>query len=59
MPITRDGAEINDDQLLQALELGDVVLLYGGARPAAGLAALADVDRRPRSPRRWPRPARR
>jgi hypothetical protein len=37
-----DGTRVSDDQLLQALELGDVVLLYGGARPPAALRALAD-----------------
>ena len=28
-PIVRDGAELSDDQLLQALAVGDVVLMYG------------------------------
>jgi hypothetical protein len=41
VPVTRDGAAISDDQLLQALETGDVVFLYGGPRTPAGLAALA------------------
>lgn len=40
-PIERDGARLSDDQILHALELGDVVLLYGTARPPPGLAALA------------------
>lgn len=39
--VTRDRSEISDDQLLQALQVGDVVLMYAGARPPAGLAALA------------------
>jgi hypothetical protein len=43
-PIGSDapGTQISDDQLLHALELGDVVVFYGGARPPAALVALAD-----------------
>ena len=37
----RDQAPITDDQLLQALASGDVVLFYGSARPPAGLQTLA------------------
>jgi hypothetical protein len=37
-----DGTQLSDDQLLEALSLGDVVLLYGGERSPAGLRALAD-----------------
>jgi hypothetical protein len=40
--IRRDGAALSNDQLLEALSLGDVVLLYGEPRPPAGLRALAD-----------------
>jgi hypothetical protein len=40
-PVLRDGAPLNDDQLLQALQTGDVVLVYGGLTPPPGLAALA------------------
>lgn len=36
------GTRLSDDQILQALESGDVVLLYGGTRPPAALSALAD-----------------
>ncbi len=36
--VTRDGAAIDDDQLLQALQLGDVVIMYGSRQPPAGLA---------------------
>lgn len=32
---------VSDDQLLQALESGDVVLMYGSAKPPTGLARLA------------------
>jgi Protein of unknown function (DUF3105) len=39
--IRRDGARLTDDQLLHALELGDVVLLYGTRTPPPGLATLA------------------
>jgi len=41
VPVRRDGAPISDDQLLHALELGDVVLLYGTPAPPPGLRALA------------------
>lgn len=40
--IHRNAAPINDDQLLQALSLGDVVFLYSSARPPRGLQAVAD-----------------
>ena len=39
--IAHDDARITDDQLLQALELGDVVIMYGGAQPPPGLQAVA------------------
>jgi hypothetical protein len=40
--ITHNGALISEDQLLQALSLGDVVFLYSSAAPPAGLRAIAD-----------------
>jgi len=40
-PVTRNGAELDDNQLLGALASGDVVILYGTAAPSAGLTALA------------------
>lgn len=40
-PVTADGAELNDDQLLEALELGDVVIAYGSPSPPPALSALA------------------
>jgi len=49
-PITRDEAQINDDQLLQALELGDVVLMYGSDSPPPGLRTLADTVGAPFTP---------
>jgi uncharacterized protein DUF3105 len=36
-----DGTRLSVDQLLEALSLGDVVLLYNGPHPPAGLRALA------------------
>jgi hypothetical protein len=42
-PIRRDGMPLTEDQLLHALELGDVVLVYGGARsPPPQLRALQE-----------------
>jgi hypothetical protein len=40
VPVTRAEARLNDDQLLQALEVGDVVIVYGGRTPPPGLRAL-------------------
>jgi len=39
--VTRDATTLTDDQILTALAAGNVVLLYGGATPPAGLRALA------------------
>lgn len=39
--VTADEARLTDDQLLSALQSGDVVLMYGTPRPPAGLRALA------------------
>ena len=38
--VTRDLRPITDDQLIHALELGDVVILYGGAQPPPALLRL-------------------
>ena len=38
--VRRDGRALSDDQILHALELGDVVIAYPGARPPAALLAL-------------------
>lgn len=35
--VTRAGVPLSDDELLSALQVGDVVILYGGRRPPAGL----------------------
>jgi hypothetical protein len=48
--VTHDGAALSDDQLLQALEVGDVVLLYGSSRPPAGLSAVAGASGSPFTP---------
>jgi Protein of unknown function (DUF3105) len=40
-PITADEARLTNDQILQALEAGDVVIVYGTATPPPGLAELA------------------
>jgi Protein of unknown function (DUF3105) len=42
VPIRRDGEVLGNDQILTTLALGNVVLLYGGKQPPAGLRALAD-----------------
>jgi hypothetical protein len=36
-----DEAELSDDQLLQALAVGDVVIMYGTRSPPSGLRNLA------------------
>ena len=36
-----NAARLSDDQLLQALSVGDVVLMYGTRKPPAGLADVA------------------
>jgi hypothetical protein len=40
-PVIQDEADLNDDQLLEALESGDVVFMYGTRKPPPGLRALA------------------
>lgn len=41
--VGRDNAPLNDDQLLQALQVGDVVIFYGTRQPPAGLEQLASA----------------
>jgi Protein of unknown function (DUF3105) len=48
--IPRPGAPLNVDQLLSALQVGDVVILYGGSRPPAGLEQFARTVAPPFSP---------
>jgi hypothetical protein len=40
-PVVHDRAQLSDDQLLEALALGDVVIAYGGHEPSPSLVALA------------------
>jgi Protein of unknown function (DUF3105) len=39
-PVVRDRVGLSDDQLLQALGVGDVVIVYGPRHPPPGLAAF-------------------
>jgi Protein of unknown function (DUF3105) len=39
-PIKRDQTELSDDQIIHALELGDVILFYGDRKPPRDLVAL-------------------
>ncbi|HSC02214.1 MAG TPA: DUF3105 domain-containing protein [Solirubrobacteraceae bacterium] len=48
--VGRAGAPLSVDQLLSALQLGDVVILYGGGRPPAGLEQFARSVAPPFSP---------
>ncbi len=40
-PVLRQGSGLSDDQLLQALEVGNVVIAYGTPQPPSDLVALA------------------
>jgi len=42
-PVLHDATTINNDQLLEALEVGDIVILYGTREPPPGLRKLADA----------------
>jgi Protein of unknown function (DUF3105) len=48
--VTRDQVALSDDQLLSALEVGDVVIVYGGSRPPAGLERIARAAAPPFTP---------
>jgi hypothetical protein len=41
--VRSDRSELSNDQLLQALEVGNVVLMYGTPQPPRGLAAIAQA----------------
>ena len=41
VPVRHDQRKLSTDQLLQALEEGNVVVMYGGGTPRPGLRALA------------------
>jgi hypothetical protein len=49
-PVRRNYSELSVDQLLQALEVGDVVIVYGTRSPPSGLRALADSVASPFTP---------
>ena len=38
--LTKDETVLTDDQILEALQLGDVIITYEGAKPPAALVAL-------------------
>lgn len=38
--VTRDETELSDDQILEALQLGNVIVTYGDERPPGALVAL-------------------
>jgi hypothetical protein len=48
--VTHDQMPLNDNQLLQALSLGDVVIMYGGGAPPPPLIRLADQIAGPFTP---------
>jgi hypothetical protein len=48
--VRRDGAQLSDDQLLTALEQGNVVLMYGDSAQAHALRSLADAVAGPFDP---------
>ena len=50
LPVRRDDTTLNDDQLLEALEVGDVVIMYGTRSPPKDLRALAAAVASPFSP---------
>jgi hypothetical protein len=49
-PVLHDDSVLNDDQLLQALETGNVVFMYGTPKPPPGLPQLASQVAGPFSP---------
>lgn len=49
-PVRHDQTVLSDDQLLQALETGNVVVMYGTPSPPPGLAQLARQVAGPFSP---------
>jgi hypothetical protein len=50
LAVTRDRAELTDDQLLRALEVGDVVFMYGSRRAPTGLPEIARAVAGPFTP---------
>ena len=52
---THDGVTLTDDQLLEALAAGDIVIAFEGRRPSRPLVALARSLAAPFMPRSPPR----
>jgi uncharacterized protein DUF3105 len=50
LPVYGDDQRLSDDQLLEALELGDVVVMYGDSAPPAGLQRLVNSLAAPFTP---------
>jgi hypothetical protein len=50
VPVAGDNQQLSNNQLLEALELGDVVVLYGTRTPPAGLGTLASSVAAPFTP---------
>jgi Protein of unknown function (DUF3105) len=48
--VHRDGVTMSNNQLLEALELGDVVVVYGSPRPPADLQRVANAAASPFTP---------
>jgi hypothetical protein len=48
--VRKDRAVLSNNQLLEALELGDVVLVYGSPAPPAGLEGVARANAAPFTP---------
>jgi Protein of unknown function (DUF3105) len=48
--VTRDGATLSDDQLLQALQLGNVVIVYGTKQPPPELTKFTSTAAPPFTP---------
>jgi len=48
--VRQDGAVLSNNQLLEALELGNAVLVYGSSAPPAGLEAVARANASPFTP---------
>jgi len=49
-PVAHDEARLNDDQVLEALAAGDVVVFYGDSTPPPGLRSLARAVAAPFTP---------
>lgn len=50
VPVNHNESKLTDDQLLQALEAGNIVFVYGGRTPPPGLTGLARAIAGPFTP---------